>query len=134
MPSKRKGKIFITDDDQDDREFIISALQASGVGNTFMQFENGQALSSHLQKNAQDRPDIILLDLNMPVKNGFETLHDLKTDSRFRDIPVIVLSASTKKEDETVCFLNGCSHFLTKPLDMDGYREIARFVHNAFFQ
>jgi CheY-like chemotaxis protein len=132
MPSKRRARIFIIDDDPDDRGFIISALRDGGLADTFVEFENGAVLSTHLHENPENPPDVILLDLNMPVKNGFETLRDLKKDSRLKSIPVIILSASTRKEDEIICFQEGCAHFLTKPLDMQGYRNIARFVQDAF--
>lgn len=131
MPSKTKAQIFITDDDSDDRQFIINALQEDGFHGRLVEFENGQLLSNFLHKYPENLPDLILLDLNMPVKNGFETLRELKSDTNFCKIPVVVLSASTKKEDEQVCFETGCDHFLSKPLDMSGYNNIAQFVNNV---
>jgi CheY-like chemotaxis protein len=134
MPSKTRAKIFITDDDSDDRDFIINALQMDGFGGKLIEFENGQVLSNYLHKYPEDLPDLILLDLNMPVKNGFDTLHELKCDANFSKIPVVVLSASTKREDEQFCLQKGCNHFLSKPLDMSGYNSIAQFVEKVFFQ
>jgi CheY-like chemotaxis protein len=70
----------------------------------------------------------------MPVKNGFDTLRELKSENDLRSIPVVVLSASTKKEDEQFCYQTGCDHFLSKPLDMAGYGNIAQFVGTVFFR
>jgi CheY-like chemotaxis protein len=134
MRSKTKAQIFITDDDPDDREFIINALERDGFHGKLVEFENGQVLSNYLHKYPDNLPDLILLDLNMPVKNGFDTLRELKTDTNFNQIPVIVISASTKKEDEQFCFQAGCDHFLSKPLDMEGYNILARFVGSIFFR
>ena len=134
MRSKTKAQIFITDDDPDDRAFIINALERDGFRGKLVEFENGQLLANHLHKYPDNLPDLILLDLNMPVKNGFDTLQELKTDNNFNEIPVIVISASTKKEDEQFCFQAGCDHFLSKPLDMEGYNILARFVGSVFFR
>ena len=129
-----KAQIFITDDDPDDREFIINALQRNGFIGRLVEFENGEYLSEYLYKHSDNLPDLILLDLNMPVKNGFDTLREIKNDPKFSNIPVVVLSASTRKEDEQICFQTGCKHFLSKPLDMAGYSSIAKFLGTAFFR
>jgi CheY-like chemotaxis protein len=133
MPSAENAHIFIVDDDEDDREFIISALVKNGFSGDLEEFANGKLLSDYLDAHPGDNPDLILLDLNMPVKNGFDTLRDLKEKEGQKLIPVVVFSASTKAEDEEFCLKTGCSHFLSKPLDMKGYDEIAQFVHDSYF-
>jgi CheY-like chemotaxis protein len=133
MSSKTRAQIFIADDDADDREFIINALERNGFDGDLVQFENGQLLSNYLQRDTENQPDLILIDLNMPVKNGFDTLRELKDNANFTEIPIIVLTASTKEEDEQICLKIGCDHFLSKPLDMEGYNNIARFVSGVLF-
>jgi CheY-like chemotaxis protein len=131
---KREAQIFITDDDADDRGFIINALHRNGFVGELLEFENGEHLSDYLHKYPKNLPDLILLDLNMPVKNGFDILRELKSDTTFSYIPVVIISASTKKEDEQICLRTGCEHFLSKPFDMAGYNNIAEFVDRAFFR
>jgi CheY-like chemotaxis protein len=133
MATKTKAHILIADDDAEDREFIISALKNNGFQGKLDEFENGELLSNYLDTHPGSRPDLILLDLNMPVKNGFDTLRELKRGTEHNNIPVIVLSASTRKEDEQICAATGCDHYLSKPLDFEGYNTIARFVSNVIF-
>jgi CheY-like chemotaxis protein len=134
MELKTGASIFIVDDDSDDREFIINALHKNGFKGKIVEFDNGRALEHHLKSHLDSLPDLILLDLNMPVMNGFETLLALKENSFLAHVPVVVLSASSRIEDKEICLQSGCRNFLTKPLDLAGYAKIAAFVDGEFFR
>jgi CheY-like chemotaxis protein len=69
-----------------------------------------------------------VLDLNMPVMNGFETLAELKANVRFKNIPVVILTSSSRKADEVTCQDLGSNHFFTKPSNVSDYRELSEFV------
>ena len=128
MATEKGLHLFITDDDPDDREFVIDALRKFGCQGTFTEFGNGQELYDYLNSPLNTTPDLILLDLNMPIKNGYETLRELKANIRFDSIPVVILTASSKKEDEQWCLKMGCDHFETKPLTLEGYKSLVHYV------
>ena len=107
--------LFITDDDEDDRDFIITALSKESFDCNFIICENGADLISKITAVAHLRAHIVLLDLNMPVMNGYETLRIIKTDPLFNCIPVIILTSSSKPDDEQYCYDLGCNIFMRKP-------------------
>jgi len=117
--------LFITDDDEDDRDFIITALSKESFDCKFIVCENGADLINKLRAVAHLRAHIVLLDLNMPVMNGYETLKVIKNDSALGCIPVIILTSSSKPDDEQYCYDLGCNVFLRKPLSLDGYDTLA---------
>jgi len=117
--------LFITDDDEDDRDFIISALSKESFDCKFVVCENGADLISKLTEVAHLRSHIVLLDLNMPVMNGYETLKIIKTDPVLSCMPVIILTSSSKPDDEHYCYGLGCNVFMRKPLSLDGYESLA---------
>jgi CheY-like chemotaxis protein len=92
--------IFIADDDVEDLDFIESALIERNANASCMTFANGLVLLNYLTLTAESFPDLIVLDINMPVKNGFLTLHELKQNPRLKGIPVIMLTASPRLEDD----------------------------------
>jgi CheY-like chemotaxis protein len=71
-------------------------------------------------------PNLIVLDLNMPLLNGFEVLEMLKNDHYFQKIPVVVLTSSSRMDDEKLCKSAGCLRYLKKPHSISGYDEIAK--------
>ncbi len=124
MPKNEISTLFITDDDADDRDFLAGILHKRGFKGKVEQLPNGAALIERLETITPDGSEIIVLDLNMPIKNGFETLEALKSDRRFAHLPVIIFSATSRMEDEVLCLRMGCSKFLQKPLTYSGYEKI----------
>jgi CheY-like chemotaxis protein len=108
--------LFITDDDDDDKMFMSEALAEKGFNGTLQTFSNGSELVSHLLKTDAAIPDLIVLDINMPVMDGYEALEILKKDHQLKKIPVIMLTSSSKHEDEKTCYNLGCDGFFRKPL------------------
>jgi CheY-like chemotaxis protein len=116
--------LFITDDDSQDRFFLTEALSKKINRVEFKEFENGQALMENL--NAEGPlPDLILLDLNMPVMNGYQALSEIKQQPVFKDIPVIIFTASSRPQDQDRCFELGCEKYITKPFSYDEYDQLA---------
>ena len=128
-----KPLIYIVDDDPDDREFIIQAFMANGFTGAFVEFDDGQKVLDYLKSYPIAYPDLIMLDLNMPIKNGFATLQDIKSNEFFPFVPIVILTASSSTEDEKVSFQHGCEQYRQKPLSIEGYKELARSV-TTFFQ
>jgi CheY-like chemotaxis protein len=128
MGKKTDKTVFITDDDSDDREFLLEALKKIGYqGNTVL-FDHGEQLLEHLSEHAAETPDLILLDLNMPIKDGYETLKELKSGPQVKSIPVMILTSSTRKEDEGICHRLGCDYFQRKPITLQEYKELAELI------
>ena len=128
MAKKNIITLFITDDDVDDREFLTAALLQNGFREIIKEFKNGEELMNHLTANPASPADLIILDLNMPVKNGYQALKELKENDDFRNIPVIILTSSSKLEDEQYCYNLGCSNFFRKPLSFTGYIRLAEDI------
>ena len=99
---KLKQQILIVDDDNDDREIIKDAFVSGSIEIEYVFLENGDRLFQHLEKHA-DETSLILLDLNMPGKDGRESLKELKTSKRLHHIPVVVFTTSSSQRDRIGC-------------------------------
>lgn len=107
--------ILVADDDSDDQLLMKDALAVSGTSQVKIHFVNdGQELLSAL-KHASRLPNIILLDLNMPVKDDKETLLAIRQCERLRHIPVIIFTTSSSTDDIRECYLLGSNTYVTKP-------------------
>jgi CheY-like chemotaxis protein len=106
--------ILLADDDAVDRELFSEALKSTRVKYKLFEASGGEEVFTHLNTHA-DQPDMIILDLNMPVKDGRETLKELKANKNFKCIPVVILSTSNAHFDVLFSYDNGASLFLTKP-------------------
>ena len=134
--TKANGKpivILMADDDADDRMLTKDALQESRVLNELRFVEDGEELMDYLMRkgkfaNAEDapRPGLILLDLNMPKKDGREALKEIKSDPNLRRIPVVVMTTSKAEEDIFRSYDFGASSFITKPVTFDRLVELMR--------
>ncbi len=118
--------ILVADDDPDDRLMIKEALEEARLANGIDFVEDGVDLMDYLQRRGKhtDRPgssnpDLLLLDLNMPRKDGREALEEIRADSDLKRIPVIVLTTSAAEEDIAQTYDLGASSFITKPVSFD---------------
>src|SRR5258706_3319398 len=119
--------IPLADDDGEDRAMTISALRERRVANDIRCVGDGEELVDYLfhrgrYANPEDAPTpgLILLDLNMPKKDGREVLAEIKADAILRSIPVVVLTTSKAEEDVTRTYDLGVNSFITKPVTFDG--------------
>jgi CheY-like chemotaxis protein len=115
--------ILLAEDDPDDCYLISEALSESEVPHRLFIVHNGEELIDYLHNrdkysdsNKWPRPELILLDLNMPFKNGISTLEEIKSDPKFKRIPVVVLTTSESEEDISRTYEMGVSGFVTKPM------------------
>jgi len=120
--------ILICDDDEDDRLLTRQALEAAHISNSLQFVEDGEQLLDYLYQRGRyagemglaPRPGLILLDLNMPKKDGREVLKVIKQDKTLRDIPVVVLSTSRLDEDIVRSYELGVNSFISKPVTFSG--------------
>lgn len=119
--------ILVAEDDADDRMMIEEAFEESRLANEVHFVEDGEQLLSYLQRDGefghlagQPYPGVILLDLNMPKKDGREALRELKACPQLCRIPVVILTTSQAEEDIVRTYGLGVSSFITKPVTFDG--------------
>ncbi|HET6622556.1 MAG TPA: response regulator [Candidatus Saccharimonadales bacterium] len=117
--------IVMADDDDDDFLLTQKALKQSKLLNKLVRVENGEELMDYLLGQGTfkgiecDRPGVILLDLNMPKKDGRETLKEIKAHTELRDIPVVIFTTSKAEEDIYRSYQLGVNSFITKPVTFD---------------
>lgn len=127
--------ILIADDDEEDQMLTREALEERRLTNELRFVNNGEEVMDYLKRRGKfaepwtsPRPGIILLDLNMPRKDGRECLAEIKADPDLRDIPVFVLTTSKAEEDVHQTFELGGSSFITKPVTFDAFIELVSSV------
>lgn len=131
LPNDKPRVILMADDDEDDRMLTGEAIERAGLGGTIRFFADGAALMDHLTcdpgdlgSNSNDN-EIILLDINMPRKDGWAVLEELKSNARLRSIPVIFLTTSSNPDDVARGYRMGVNSYVTKPRRFD---ELVRLV------
>ena len=125
-----KKIILMVEDDPDDIYLIGEAIDECQLNAQIYIVENGEQLMDYLHntgdyhdKEHSPRPDLILLDLNMPLKDGREALKELKEDPDLHSIPVVVLTTSSAERDMKFSYAQGASGFVTKPVTFSGLRD-----------
>lgn len=119
--------VYLVDDDVDDLEFVQEALMSNSYKGPVDTASNGQELLDRLVSD-QARPDVIILDLNMPLLDGFQALHRIKSNPDLSRIPVIILTASSNKDDETRCLALGCTSYFQKPNRLEKYADLVLVI------
>lgn len=112
--------ILLVEDDQVDAMTVRRALKELHVLNPLVHVENGEEALGYLRDAVNERPCIILLDLNMPIMTGIEFLQHAKRDDRLRRLPVVVLTTSEEQKDKIESFNLGVAGYMRKPVD---YRQ-----------
>ncbi len=115
MNSKTGNLIFIVDDDPDDRQIILDAFLKQNAELDYEFINSAEELLSRLYSMETDYPDLLLLDLNMPGIMGLQALKEIRSNRKFSQIPIVVLTTSTLGNDRKTAYELGASCFLTKP-------------------
>lgn len=133
--------ILLADDDPDDLMLTTRALQRNRLANQIKTVQDGEELMEYLQhRGAYDdpekapRPGLILLDLNMPRKDGREALQEIKSDPNLRRIPVVVLTTSEAEQDVLRSYDLGVNAFVTKPVTFEGLTSAIQALGNFWFE
>ena len=141
MNNKRTIVILIADDDAEDRMLIKDALEESRLKNQLQFVENGEELMDYLHnrnkfsdKEKFPTPGLILLDLNMPKKDGREALKEIKETKILRLIPVVVLTTSKAEEDILKTYDLGVSSFITKPVTFSALVDVMKTISKYWFE
>ncbi|MCH7652169.1 MAG: response regulator [Chloroflexi bacterium] len=139
--SRRAITILMADDDADDRMFAKDALEEARLANDIHFVEDGEELMDYLRHqgkfaelNGSPKPGLILLDLNMPRKDGREALKEIKEDDDLKRIPVVVLTTSKAQEDIYRTYDLGVSSYITKPVSFEGLVDIMKTLSKYWFE
>lgn len=132
--------ILMADDDDDDRLLAQDALSESNVPGDMRFVHNGEELLDYLfhrgnyaQAATAPRPGLILLDLNMPLKDGREALREIKADPDLRRIPVVVLTTSKADTDVGAIYELGANSFISKPFQFDALVSVMKVLGQYWF-
>jgi CheY-like chemotaxis protein len=121
--------VYLVDDDHDDLEIVQEALFLHSYKGPVMPLDNGKKLMDQLSHDGPSpKPQVIVLDLNMPLLDGFEALERIRKHPNYSSTPVIILTASSNKEDEIKSYELGCNFFLTKPSSVNDYDTLTKIV------
>ncbi|MGZ3837541.1 MAG: response regulator [Flavisolibacter sp.] len=132
---RNKKHILIIDDDADDREIVRDAFAKTSEDPEYIFLENGDTVLEYLDQNRNNGlPSLILMDLNMPGKDGRDILKEIKSSREFTHIPVIVFTTSSSIRDRSMVYELGANCFLTKPDTFDRMVEIARSISTLWLQ
>lgn len=131
--NKKSITILMADDDEDDRLLTQDALNESRVLNNLHCVEDGVELLNYLKRKGKyadseeyPRPGLILLDLNMPRKDGREALKEIKADPDLKSIPVVILTTSKEEEDMVKGYGLGAASYITKPVHFEGLVDLMK--------
>lgn len=117
-------KLLLADDDVDDRFFFKDSLSKLSIETNLTTVTNGVELMTALMTEKADLPDVIFLDLNMPMKSGFECLSEIIAHDRFRDLPIIIYSTSMDEPVINSLYEQGAYHYIRKPGEYSKLKDV----------
>ncbi|MEO8425835.1 MAG: response regulator [Verrucomicrobiota bacterium] len=130
-------EILLAEDSPTDVMLTREALEHAKLLNNLHVVDNGMEAMEFLRRQgrhaAAPRPDLILLDLNMPRKNGHEVLAEIKADASLKAIPVVILTTSRTEADLMKAYGNHANCYIVKPVDFDAFAEVVRSIESFWF-
>ena len=132
---KKPITILMAEDDADDRMMTREAFEESHLGNDLRFVEDGEELLDYLKRRGRyadpatsPRPGLILLDLNMPRKDGREALQEIKADPELKHIRIVILTTSKAEEDILKSYDLHANCYITKPVDLDRFLQVVKSI------
>jgi CheY-like chemotaxis protein len=132
----RSVRILLVEDSPSDVRLIREALKDAPVPIQLTIARDGIEATEYLQQSESgvvSRPDLILLDLNLPRKNGREVLAEVKSSPTLKQIPILVMTSSRSDEDISQVYALNANCFITKPGDLDEYQSVVKSIENFWF-
>ncbi len=131
MSTMIKKMVLWAEDDPEDQLLLQEAIEDAQCTNDFIFVDDGEEILQYLTEHSA--PGLIMLDLNMPRKNGLETLQELKDHPEWSKIPVIIFTTSQADSDMMSSYDLGVNSFMTKPTTFDGLIEVLRYIESSQF-
>ena len=133
----RPAEILLVEDNPGDVELTREGLESAKVNNNLSVVMDGMEAMAFLRREGQyadaPRPDLILLDLNLPKKDGREVLNEIKADENLHTIPVVVLTTSAADEDIMKSYKHHANGYITKPVGFEGFAQVVRAIDCFWF-
>ena len=126
-------RLLVVEDNPTDVMLLQEALRAAGHRHEPQIARDGEEAMSHL-RGGGERPDLVLLDLNLPRKNGTEVLAEMRADEQLARIPVIVLTSSAAQQDIDECYARGANAFVVKPQDLDAFMDLIGAIRSFWLE
>ncbi len=123
--------ILVADDDEDDIFLLKNAFKENGIFTTIHNVHDGEEVKPFLDDDnvfAQSLRSIIMLDINMPIKNGWQVLDEVKSNEKYKHIPIIMFSTSKSEQDIRKSYHLGANSYIIKPSTYDGLKEVAKNI------
>ncbi len=131
-------EILLVEDNPGDVRLTVEALKDGKVHNHLSVVNDGEQALAFLRREGKfadaPRPDLILLDLNLPRKDGRQVLTELKADDDFRRIPVVILTTSDAEEDILKAYNLNANCYITKPVDLDQFMRVVKAIENFWLE
>jgi CheY-like chemotaxis protein len=121
-------KILLADDDIDDCHIFKEALLALPMTTQLNVVHDGEELMNYLNENTEHLPNVLFLDINMPRKNGFECLSEIKRNEKLKDLPVVMFSTSGAQDKINILFKTGANVYIRKPAN---FTQLVQVIHHA---
>jgi len=126
--------ILLVEDNPGDARLAMEALKTSKVSNTLHWAKDGEEAMAFLRQEGEHagkpRPDLVLLDLNLPKKDGREVLAEIKSDDALKFIPVVILTTSENEEDILRTYADHCNCYITKPIDLKQFLKVVESIED----
>jgi len=130
--------ILLVEDNAGAIRLTREALREAEVAVELVAVADGEQAVAYLRGDGDhagaERPDLILLDLNLPKKNGLEVLEEVRQDAALRHIPVIMLTTSSSARDIAACYDRGVNCYVVKPLDLDDFTALVQAINRFWFE
>lgn len=137
MEMSRSIEILLVEDNPGDVRLTEEALKEGKLSNNLSVVWNGIEALAFLRQEGKyassPRPDLMLLDLNLPLKNGHEVLRELKSDPAIKSIPVVVLTTSSAEQDIQTTYDLHANCYITKPVDLDQFIKVVKSIESFWF-
>ncbi len=129
----RDKVILIAEDNANDEELTLRALRKNNISNSIVVVRDGQEAldylfgdGAHATRDLNQRPQVMLLDINLPKINGLEVLKRIRADERTKTMPVVILTSSAEERDRLAAYANFANSYIRKPVDFDQFTESVR--------
>ena len=138
LPASRPARVLLVEDNEADVRRTREALREAGENVRLSAVADGDLALAYLRREGGyadvPRPDLVLLDLNLPRKNGLEVLEEMRADEHLRSIPVIVLTSSAARQDVEACYSRGANAFVVKPLELDEFMALIGAIRGFWLE
>jgi CheY-like chemotaxis protein len=128
----RRIRVLLVEDSRTQAALIAAILESYERLDLIRVLEDGEQALAYLRREGPyagaERPDLVLLDLHLPKKDGIEVLREAKAEADLRPIPIVMLTSSERQDDVVSCYAAGASSYITKPVDQEGMERVLKLV------